>query len=80
MEMGVCGKNREHLGLDVRSASISGVGAGDGDVGFASESGHGGERPKCRFCADFVVKIENRMTPKISRKQIFRDLYRYNAL
>jgi hypothetical protein len=30
--------------------------------------------------ADIVAKVENRTTPKISRKQIFKHLYRCNAL
>jgi hypothetical protein len=29
--------------------------------------------------ADIVAKVENRTMPKISRRQIFRRLYRYNT-
>jgi hypothetical protein len=32
------------------------------------------------FLADIVAKVENRMTPKIPRKPIFRDSCRGNAL
>ena len=38
---------------------------------------------RCRLLADFVAKVENRTTPKISRKVIFRELYvakRHDAL
>jgi hypothetical protein len=33
-----------------------------------------------RYWADIVAKVENRTTPKISRKQISRQLHRCNAL
>jgi hypothetical protein len=43
-------------------------------------SGHAATAAPCPFGADIVVKVGNRTTPKISRKQISRQPYRCNAL
>jgi hypothetical protein len=34
-----------------------------------------GLRPRFLLLADIVAKVENRTTPKISRKPIFRELW-----
>jgi hypothetical protein len=47
---------------------------------FTPESGLNSDIAPCPFCADIVAKVENRTIPKISRKRIFRRLYRCNAL
>src|SRR5258707_15623287 len=50
------------------------------NVRFCSHNGLKPDIGPCPFCADTVAKVENRTTPKISRKLIFRLLYRCNAL
>jgi hypothetical protein len=47
---------------------------------FAPERRHSLQRSVCFKGADTVAKVENRTTPKISRKLIFRPLRRCNAL
>jgi hypothetical protein len=44
------------------------------------QSGHLRVTTACLFSADIVAKVENRMTPKILRKPIFRDSCSRNAL
>jgi hypothetical protein len=34
---------------------------------------------ECPLLADIVAKVENRTMPKISRKRIFRHIYRCNT-
>jgi hypothetical protein len=45
-----------------------------GEVRFALMKGGRQFEPSGQKSADFVAKVENRTTPKISRKVIFREL------
>jgi hypothetical protein len=46
---------------------------------FTPESGLNSDIAPCPKSADIVAKVENRTMPKISRKRIFRHIYRYNT-
>jgi hypothetical protein len=56
---------------DVRTGSNSEVGGRNHEVRFTPESRHNSDIAACPFGADFVAKVENRTTLKISRKSNF---------
>jgi hypothetical protein len=83
MGAGICKtRTRELIGasVDVRVGSNSEVGGHTREVRSTPVIGHRPTDPACPKGADSVEKVENRTTLKISRKSIFRRLYRYKAL
>jgi hypothetical protein len=68
------------LVVHVSCGSTPEVELADADFRFAPDSRHPAVGLACPFGADIVAKVENRTIPKISRKRIFRRLYRCNAL
>jgi hypothetical protein len=65
---------------NVAAGSKADLTAPKSDFPFTPESGLKSDIPPYPFGADIVAKVENRTTPKISRKRIFRRRSRCNAL